>query len=446
MADWRDRLREAAYRSPSGTRIAFKYVDVSREVTARGTVYEFAGVDDAYVQRTGNGPRRYPLRCYFSGPQHDLIATAFESAVLDDSGVGLLEHPRFGPVRVIPFGDIGRREDLVESANETIVELTFWTTLDAIYPTADAHPQNEILAAIEGFNVAAAQRFANVVNLGSTVNKAVAKATITSMLNQVGDALDDVSSSVKSVRRTFTELTDTINLGMDVLIGKPLLLAQQISNLIQAPARALTGLESRLDGYGRLADNVFGTAAASPGERIDATSSLLSRRTRVANDFHISDHFVMNAVVGSLLATTAQPFDDDGRIVRGPIFTTRPQAVAAAATLQDQLDATVDWRDSGLVDLGTLPAVGGDQIDTGESYQALRRGVSLAIGRLVQDSFALVPERSITLGRARTIIDLCAELYGVVDSKLDFLIQTNDLTGSEILELPVGRKILYYVA
>ena len=59
-------------------------------------------------------------------------------------------------------------------------------------------------------------------------------------------------------------------------------------------------------------------------------------------------------------------------------------------------------------------------------------------------SFSLVPERRIVLAKARTIVDLSAELYGQVDEKIDFLIRSNDLSGDEIHELPKGREIVYY--
>jgi len=445
VTDYDTRLREAAFTSPSGTRIKFLYQDVGRDYNLRGTVFEFPGVDEAFVMRTGNGPRRYPLRCCFTGPNCDLLATKFEEAVLEP-GLGSLEHPRYGKIPVVPYGDVGRRDDLVTSVNEAIVEVTFWTTLDAIYPTNDAHPQSEILAAIAGFDLASAQQFASKMNLASAVNKAASKATIRSMLKQVGGALDGISSSVAGVRRGFGEATATINEGMDVLIGKPLVLAQQISQLIQAPGRALTGLGDRLDGYGLMAETIMGSTPANPGQRIDVTSSLLSRRQRVANDFHSSDLFVLNAIAGSIVAVTAQPVDDQGRVVRGPIFRTRPQATAAAATLLEQLDAVIEWRDRGFAALGTLPAVGGDQVDTGEGYQAIKQAAALAAGNLVQSSFALVPEKSITLDRNRTIIDVCAQVYKTVDSRLDFLIETNKLSGDEILELQRGRKILYYAA
>ena len=75
----------------------------------------------------------------------------------------------------------------------------------------------------------------------------------------------------------------------------------------------------------------------------------------------------------------------------------------------------------------------------------LRRFVAIAAGFLVEISFTLKQEFRITLDRPRTIIDLAAELYGEVDGQLDFLISSNNLTGSEILDLPRGREIVYYV-
>ncbi|HKY40778.1 MAG TPA: DNA circularization N-terminal domain-containing protein [Polyangiaceae bacterium] len=445
MADWQTRLRESAYTPQGGPRRTFKCYMMRRDVTLRGTVHEFPGVDDAYVQRTGNGPRRYPLLCYFSGPNHDLEALAFEAAVLAP-GVGTLEHGRFGPVRVVPFGDVGRREDLVTEANQTILEVTFWTTLEAIYPTADANPQNEILAAIASFNLASGQQFENVVNLASATNKAIEKATINSMLKSVGAAFDGISSSVASVRKVIADAQETINLGMDVLIGKPLVLAQQISNLIQAPSRALAGLESRLDGYGLMFDSIFGSTPGLPANRIDETTSLGSIRQRVANDWHTADLFALNAMAGSILTVTAQPLDDKGRPVRGPIFQNRRQAVAAAAVIEEQLTELIEWRDTQLAAIASLPALGKDQVDSGEAYQTIRFAAALTIGNLVQQSFALIPERSITINRPRTIVDVCAQVYRKVDSRLDFLINTNDLSGDEILELPAGRKIVYYNA
>jgi len=51
----------------------------------------------------------------------------------------------------------------------------------------------------------------------------------------------------------------------------------------------------------------------------------------------------------------------------------------------------------------------------------------------------------ITLDRNYTIIDLCYELYGTTDNDaIDFLIDTNGLTGEQIIVIPKETVIKYY--
>jgi hypothetical protein len=234
---------------------------------------------------------------------------------------------------------------------------------------------------------------------------------------------------------------------MDVLIGQPLLLAQQISNLITLPARAIAGIKSRLDGYAALADRIFGSAPGNPAERIATGTSLLQRRTAIANDFHCADLFATTTVSGAVLAAASTPADNTGAPqFDSPVFTTKPQAIAAAVAITELFDETVIWRDEGFDSISTIDAVGASQLDLGGSFQALQDAVALVTGHLVQVSFDVIAERRIVLDRARTIVDLAAELYGTVDSRLDFLINSNNLTGSEILELPPNKVILYYSA
>lgn len=83
-------------------------------------------------------------------------------------------------------------------------------------------------------------------------------------------------------------------------------------------------------------------------------------------------------------------------------------------------------------------------VDTGEIYQPLQDSVALATGFLVQTSFTLIEERRLVLGRSRTFVDLVAELYGELDNQFDFFITTNKLSGDEIVELPIGREVVYY--
>lgn len=422
-ASWEDRIKEASYKSPSGTEIRFHYESVSRDTSKRTAAFEFSGVNDAYIQDNGHGSRRYPLRCIFWGDFCDLEATAFENALLE-TGVGKLSHPLYGTFDVVPFGDITRRDDLTTAANQTIVEVTFWSTVGAIYPQSQGLPGNEITAAIAGFDVAAAQAFDTKVVFTPLGQALAVKGTIKGFLRNVSGALSQIAGTVSSINREFRDLQRTINLALDVGIGQPLLLARQINDLIKAPARALAGIQSRLEGYQALAESIFGSDAGNPAQALEAGTTLESRKTRIDNDLYTSDLFAMNAVGGSVLSVV----NND--------FTTKPEALTAADEVLEQFAALVEWRDNGAGAIG--------EPDTGEAYQALQAAVALTAGFLVQVSFSLVPERRITLGRPRTIVDLAAEIYGSVDDRLDLLIDSNGLSGSEILELPRGRTIVYY--
>jgi len=445
---WEDRIRQAAYTSPSGVRITFDYEDVSRETDKATTAFEIPGINNDYIQDNGFGSRKYPLRCFFTGRSCDLEATAFENALLE-RGVGKLDHPLYGPrvemlrgrgiwnpVSVVPFGTITRRDDLKSAANQSVVEVTFWTTTGAIYPSAQGEPRNEILAALDRFDLAEAQQFANSTKLARTIDKANAKASVRKFLKDVSAAIGKVSSGVTAVNREFRDLQQTINLGLDVLIGQPLLLAQQISNLIKAPGRALSGIQSRLDAYGVLADSIFGSSAANPADILIGSSVLGLRTTKITNDFHVAQQFATSTVSGAVGAVS---FEREQ-------FKTKPEALEAAAKIVAMFDALVANRDTGFAALQTIDSIEPGYIDTGEAYQALHEAVALTVGFLIEISFSLIPERAVVLDRNRTIIDVCAELYGEVDAKLDFLIETNQLTGSEILELPKGRLVKFYKA
>ena len=439
VTGWRKRLRPADYKSPTGTRIRFQYVDLAREFELRGTPWEFPQVNDAYIQRKGFGPRKYPLLCYFSGDNCDLEASAFEKA-LCEPGQGFLNHPLYGSLNnVVPFGTVKRTDAVTTAGNQTTVEVTFWTTTGAVYPNADPASQNEIALGVGQFKVEAAQAFDTRMALGKVAQRASTIATIKGQLKKLSAAMETVSNSVTALRREMQDGFDALNFGMDVLIGQPLLLATQICNLVQAPGRAIAGIGSRLDAYSRLINDIVALPTSNPAEQFGSGTALLSRRDNVGNGFHSAELFMMNAVAGSILASTQRPPSG-----APATFTTRTQAIAAADAIAQQFDQVVAFRDAGFGALGAIADVSETRIDTGESMQALQAIAALAVGFLVQESFGLKPEQSIVLDRNRTIIDLAAELYDKVDEKLDLIIDSNNLSGDEILELEMGRTIVYY--
>lgn len=422
---WQDRLKEAAYTSPGGTRMTFAYLDVSREVDKRTAAFNFPGVDGTYIQDNGFNERRYPLQCIFSGPDYDRQASAFEDLLLE-RGAGRLDHPLYGRVNVVPFGTITRRDDLVSAANQAVIEVVFWSTLGAVYPSSKVSPKHEVIQSMKLTQASLGKSFGKAMNLATEARRVNEKLTVMSVLKDIQTALRAASNAVDSVNREFRDIQAQINFGLDVLIGQPLLLAQQLLNLITAPSRALAGIMSRLQGYADLLDRMLkrSKSASSSGAPSPDLPVLERLRVRLSNDYHTADLVGSAAVLGSVSSVVNNQ------------FTAKPQTLQAAEQILARADALTTWRDERFDEL--------EQVDTGEGYQSLQETVALCVGYLVEISFTLVPERAVVLDRPRNIIELAAELYGSIDDRLDFLISTNRLTGSEILELPRGKRVVYY--
>lgn len=416
---WEDRVSEGAYTSPEGFRFTYKFEDVSREIDLRTAVFQFPGVDGAYGQPNGTGARRYPLRCYFTGDSCDLAATEFELA-LCEKGHGRLEHPMYGAFDAVPMGTITRRDDLKTAANQSIVEVTFLATLPAIYPNGAPSARNELNAALLAFDLASTEEYAEQVDDSSAAARAVTKSSTRDFVRIVADSLATAASTVAAADQAFRDAQSALNYGIDLLIGQPLDLAQQVQNLVQAPARALVGVELRLQAYRALAQRIFSRTQL----KTFSSLPLAALQLRLSNNFRSADLFAQQALAGSLRSTYETTYDN------------KPAALNSAAALLDQHGELIAWRDGGLRTLA-LP-------DPGRAQEAMWHASARAVASLIEASFSLAVERRVVLDRPRTIIDLCGELYGAVDSRLDMLIATNDLTGAEILELPRGKTIAYY--
>lgn len=414
--NWQTRIREAALTSPGGTRLTFDFENVSEEFEKKTTAFDFPDADGTFVQDLGHTGRRYPLRVIFWGNDYDLEATAFMD-LLRERGTFKLEHPEYGAVDVVPFGKIKRRDDLKTAANQAILEVTFWETIGLLFPAAQTDPGSAVLAAVDEYNAAVSAEFEAVISLGSATERVTFKNEYLALLDVAQSGLQGIADVQDDVRAQFNAIVDSINQGIDILVSDPLTLAFQTTQAIQSPARAFAAIGARLTAYRDLANAIIsGDGAVVSGGTLDSKAS---------NKFHTNDLYASTYVTGSVVS------------VVNTQFVTKTDALLSAEIILDQLSDVTDWRDDNFEALG--------EIDTGGSYQQLQEAVALAAGFLVEISFSLKQERSIVLDRSRTIIDLAAELYGSVDDQLDFLIKTNNLSGSEILELPKGREVVYYV-
>ena len=411
---WQDRLSEAAYTTPSGQRLVFVYENVRKSFNKKTSAFEFPDAIGTFIQDNGRSGRRLPLRIFFSGDDYDLETTTFEDG-LAEPGRGKLEHPIYGTIDVVPFGIIGRRDDLKTAANQAVLEVTFWETIDLLFPSVQTDPGSEVLTAVDEYNTAEAEQFEEVLDIDTVIEEVTLKNRYQLVLDIAQSALQTIADVQDDVQRQFNAVFDSINTGIDILIQDPLTLAFQTTILLQAPARAATSIRARLDAYSNLVNTIITgkNAIRTPGND-----------SQEANAFQNDDLFVSTLVTGTIVSVVNNQFE------------TKTEALSAAEEILNLADTVTVWRDANYESLGL--------IDTGSAYQQFQEAVALTAGFLVDISFSLKQERSIILTHDRTIIDVVAELYGTVDERLDFFIASNDLTGAEILELPKGKEVRYF--
>lgn len=435
---WQDRIREAAYKSPSGVRTVFAYEDVSRVVEKKTAVYDFPDADGSLVQDLGRKGRRYPLRVFFHGDDHDTQADAFERALLE-RGVGVLEHPRYGAVGVVPFGEITQRDDLKTNANQTVLEVVFWETIGASYPAGVIDGPSEALANAAAFALAAPDELAESARITTQFERVTMRDQWSGFVNDADRALAAVAGQFDSVARRFATVASSINTGLDVIIDDPVSLAAQTLVLLGLPATVPSSIETIINAYGLLSSSITTSHSGRIGTGGEGSQQVIppTNDNRAANELASRLVFARGAVSGSV--TSAMLAVQNGR------YRTRAQAIAAADSILDQFGAVSEWAEANYNALDGTGVEEWPAVDTGDAYQALSQAVSIAAGELVRHAFSLSTVRRVTLDRNRSLFDFVAEYYGGVDDNLDFFIETNALSGSEILELPKGREVLVYV-
>jgi len=415
---WQDRLRVVKYTSPSGLEFTWNYEGLSRSFDKQGGEFTFPDAQGTFIQDLKSTGRRYPFICFFNGDDNDTESDSFFEA-LSEVGVGILDHPRYGRKNVVPFGSINQRDDLKNQANQSVVEVTFFDTIDIIFPSGLISPSSSVLDSINGFNDVVSSAFAGEIDADTAIEAVSFRDRMSLATSRISEFLEPVYSQTDSVRLEAEAVISSINNSIETLVGEPLAYATQTIQLMQLPARAGDSIKARLDGYLNLANQILGN---------ESTIQTAGNDSQPENNFRVDELSLISAFSGYGISA-----------INGD-FQTKLEAIEAADNLFLTLDEVTNWRDLNNQSLSI--------VDTPAFYQETLSVVSNIAGYLVAVSFDLPQQKTIILDRARTVIDLAAELFpdlNEIDSKTDELIQINEIVGEQIFELPEGKAITYFL-
>lgn len=419
--DYIERLKPLSIITADKKRYNLIFEDLELEGENKTSTYKFSEKQGSYTQNFGLGVVKYPLNCFFAGLQYDKIADAFVES-LGKKGNITVNHPRYGEKTCVVTG--WKREDKEKTASgQAIFSIQITETLELEVPGKKELSKNDFFAKLAVFVNSAIDAFdafnSTVDTIANDIN------TITAIIKGLSAAVENIVASVNSVNDRFFFLERAILESITALVETPDALASALSELFFLP--------SACAGDGEVSSEDIITAYESTYETIISLAPTPSD----------SDSFVSSALIVSLtgalttiaIAETALSGD----------YETASTAVDTAVSLADFYDTYIS-------DISDLATSGEDnrlsRLFSPDPTQtdSISSAVSDAIRILLLESLNGKKEVIKILNRKYTILDLCYELYGTSDNDTRrFLINTNKLTGQDLIILKSGREIKYYV-
>ena len=413
---WKDKIKEGSFTSSTGQRVEFEYEEVDRDITKKGTRFEFRNVNNSYAQDSGITSRSFPLTIYISGPDYDLKCDVFDSAILT-KGVGRLEIG-FYSVDAVVLGKVSRKDRFVDGAGQAVYTLEFIESIKSLYPTENVDILEDVKAKGAESEQKIKEQFEQNIKVDSTVEEETLYLRYKEYLNQVNDSFRSLSNSMSETRALFDQYYELANVSINTFLGNPAKFFFNLNLLIKTPSQMGNDLGNKIDGY----LNFF----RSTSNDVDQNVNDPTLPADAQNNLALGDG-MLGTVIASLanLSTTAT-------------FESRSNAKELSDAIAQVSESYVEIRDQWYGKAEVL--------DTGESQQIIS-SVSSGAQKLLNNSlFDLPVERNITLTSPRTILDLAYQYYrNVSQETVQYIIDTNRLQGDEILLLPVGKTVTFYI-
>lgn len=404
-----DRLEQLQYTSPSGATFTLRFQELERSGGKKAPVTEFPQKNAGAVQDLGNTTIRYPINCYITGRDYDLEADRFKAA-LGESGPGTIQHPRWGTIPALPV-TWQQTENFVNGMGRAVFQIEFVQADDVqlTSPRTARKAATDANAAVDDAD-AAIQAGLEGTEVTDPGERAALKEQATKSLSTITDAFDQVTGVSDSVRQSINETVGSITREIDSLVQAPIDLAESLLRLYRLPADTATDILEKIDGY----QTIFGQVS----DQVTATTERY----------------------GELF---------------GLIGAAQVQGIGIAAS-EAAVTGTTATRASAIQAVDALSTLAGDVFTTLEelnandfaSAWATRKAMTAALTALIDRSLDLPAERvHVTVGDI-TPIALAYKLYGEtadIEAMTTRLISYNGLAGSEILLIPAGQEVRWYV-
>lgn len=419
---WKDRLLpNITLTSPEENIFVALWRGNDRTLEKKVGLFDFPLVNGTAGQDLGVRGTKYPLNIIFDGPDNDKEAERFWNAC-SESGRWKVEHPTKGILEEMQLLNVTEAVQPVTSGNVTEYNLDFIQLIREEVELTSAQ-----LAALADSQAAAAnEKSATQVDKNIKQDKASfiesAKNTVKDIQKSVNKILGPIFSTITEINRQVNSIQQGINTAMDLVLLTPLRLAGQIQALMQTPGLVLGSIQSRLDAYSKLTDEIFGMGSdkkTPDGKNVAAIQEL---------------------ALSAILVSTAQVvFIND--------LSRKEEAVSAIETISKIFNDVTNYLDSRQENF-SANTVETQYFSQTDAFSELLLLLSQAQAFLLLSLFNLQTEKRFILKEGKSAIRVCIEEYGELgenDIFFEIFIATNQLKGNDIIYLKEGTEVVVYV-
>lgn len=406
--------------SPDGDIFNAHWAGDERTANKQLGIFNYPKVDKPSIQDLGISGVEYPLTISFSGPDNDLVSTAFFNA-LSQRGKWKIDHPSKGVLFLQPVSFVEAVQP-IKSGDLTVFS-TNWLDVaveDETVSTARisslVRAQNNVVETsslsqlVDGADQTSIE---NTLAIKSAVEKNLAVYDDTVQVLADSDA--DVSAKSKSIIRNIRSVIATTPVDLTALGG-------QIQALMSAPV-SISGITLQsLTVYKDFIDKVI--------------SAPIDAATRTNLNIVLINELFMSSGVGAVnvISSNSKP-------------QTRNEAISNMEFVSDLFVTVTDALDD-VQEIFINQFVKDQYYSQSNSFVDSAILSTQTISYLLLVSFDLKTEKRFLLKEDTPPIIVCVNEYqtlGENDSQFDFFIETNNLKADEILLLPAGFEVVVYV-
>lgn len=420
---WENRLRpEIKLTSPQGVEFFALWRNNERTAEKKLGMFDPPNFKGTYVQDLNVKSTMWPLTIYFHGPFQNDDAKDFFDIWTEEVGQWEIIHPVYGPLILQPVS-CAEKINPVDDGSFTSFE-TMWIEPANIQRliSLEALAESILVAGLAAFDdckVLLAQLRADAY---SAVNSAI------NMLNQISNFSDSVLSELAAtdalVQETYDSanaaVTDALeNFGIEDPDTEPV--ADAFIGLVSAPLNASDDFSNNFAAYESMTDEILS----------------ITPITVTQNDY--------NAVTSQEFGLTITLISIAQSIVTST-FSSRADVLSAIENLGDLLNNSVESMDE-IQDLYIDLDLDFQYFSQTQTYTNLVRLFSLAIQYLLQQFYNLKTEKRFEIKNPRSPIEITVSEYGSLgkdDFYYNLFLESNKLSGNDILLLPAGTEVLIY--